>query len=80
MAFCTIELGNSLWSQQSNPWTAAMIILTFTCVEDEKDFQAPAVVLLAAFTKIYGIVGKDIFLFKKTKKDLSPGASCGGPC
>ena len=73
MLLCTIELGNSLWSQQSNPWTAAMIILTFTCVEDEKDFQAPLWCLLAAFTKIYGIVGMIFFLFSKNKKRFIAG-------
>lgn len=73
MALCTIELGNSVWSNQSNGWTAAMIILTFTSVENEKDFQAPLWCLLAAFTKIYGIVGMIFFLFSKNKKRFVAG-------
>ncbi len=73
MALSTIELGNAVWSNQFNPCVTAMIILGFTSVEDEKDFQAPFWILLGTFTKIYGVVGMIFFLFSKNKKRFIAG-------
>jgi hypothetical protein len=44
-----------------------MIILSFTMVEDERDFYAPFWILLGTFTKVYGVVGIIFFLFSKNK-------------
>ena len=73
MVLSTIELGNAVWSNQFNPCVTAMIVLGFTSVEDEKDFQAPFWILLGTFTKIYGIVGMIFFLFSKNKGKFIAG-------
>ena len=73
MVLSTIELANSVWSNQFNPCVTAMIMLSFTSVENKKDFQAPFWILLGTFTKIYGIAGMIFFLFSKNKGKFVAG-------
>jgi len=73
MLLSTIELANSIWSHQFNPCVAAMIILSFTMVEDENDFYAAFWILLGAFTKVYGAIGLIFFLFSKNKSKFITG-------
>lgn len=73
MLLSTIELANSIWSHQFNPCVAAMIILSFAMVEDEKDFYAAFWILLGTFTKVYGAIGLVFFLFSKNKSKFIIG-------
>ena len=67
MTLITIELGNAVWSNQFNPSVLALILLSFVCVEEEKDFYAGFWIMLGTFVKLYGIVGLVFFLFSKNK-------------
>lgn len=64
------DLINALLMQQFNVAVAAMIILTYSCIEREKDFWAALCIVAGAFIKIYGIVGLAFFLFSKHKGKL----------
>ena len=53
--------------QQFNIAIAAIIVLTYYCIEREKDFWAAFFIMLGTFVKIYGIVGLAFFFFSKHK-------------
>jgi Glycosyltransferase family 87 len=63
----THELLTSILSFQFNPSIAAVIILSFVCIENKKDFWAAFFIILGTFVKIYGIVGLAFFFFSKQK-------------
>jgi Glycosyltransferase family 87 len=75
MLLSTLELANAVWSHQFNACVTTMIILAYTSVEKEKDFQAPFWILLGALTKVYGIVGMTFFLFSKNKIKFVAGCA-----
>ena len=65
--FCAHELLTALFMQQFNIAIAAIIVLTFCCVDREKDFWAAFFIMLGTFVKLYGIVGLAFFFFSKHK-------------
>ena len=65
--FCAHELLTALFMQQFNIAIAAIIVLTYYCIEREKDFWAAFFIMLGAFVKLYGIVGLAFFFFSKHK-------------
>ena len=65
--FCAHELLIALFMQQYNVAIAAGLIMTYYCVEKEKDFWAAFWIILGTFVKLYGIVGIAFFLFSKHK-------------
>ena len=65
--FCAHELLTALFMQQFNIAIAAIIVLTYYCIEREKDFWAAFFIMLGTFVKLYGIVGLAFFLFSKHK-------------
>lgn len=65
--FCAHELLTSLFMAQFNIATVAGIILTFVCLQRERDFWAAFWLMLGTFVKLYGIVGLAFFFFSKHK-------------
>jgi hypothetical protein len=65
--FCAHELLNGIQMQQFNIAIAAIIVLTYYCIEREKDFWAAFYIMLGTFVKLYGIVGLAFFFFSKHK-------------
>ena len=63
----THELLTSILSFQFNPSIAGIIILSFVCIENKKDFWAAFFIMLGTFVKLYGIVGLAFFFFSKQK-------------
>jgi hypothetical protein len=70
---CTHELLTSQFSFQSNAGIAGLIILTFVCVENKKDFWAGLFIALGTLIKVYGIVGLAFFFLSKNKKQFTFG-------
>jgi hypothetical protein len=64
---CSHELLTSTLSFQINPSIAAILILTFVCIERKQDFWAALFIMLGTFVKLYGIVGLAFFFFSKQK-------------
>lgn len=52
---------------QINPIMTAIIILSFTSIEEEKEWKAAFFIMLGTFIKLYGIVGLAFFFFSKHK-------------
>lgn len=65
--FCAHELLTALYMQQFNIAIAAIILLSYYCIECEKDFWAAFFIMLGTFVKLYGIVGLAFFFFSKHK-------------
>lgn len=65
--FCAHELLTALFLSQFNIAIAAIILLTFYCIEKEKDYLATLVIAVGILTKIYGIVGLAFFFFSHHK-------------
>ena len=65
--FCAHELLTSLFMAQFNIAIVAGIILTFVCLQRERDFWAAFWLMLGTFVKLYGIVGLAFFFFSKHK-------------
>lgn len=66
--FCSNELLTALFMQQFNIAIAAIILVTFCCIEREKDVWAAFFIMVGTFVKLYGIVGFAFFFFSKHKK------------
>ena len=71
--FCAHELLTALYMQQFNIAIAAIILLTWFCIESERDFMAAFWIMLGTFVKLYGIVGLAFFLFSKHKGKFVAG-------
>ena len=65
--FCAHELLTALFMQQFNIAIAAIILLTYYCIERERDFWAAFWIMLGTFVKLYGIVGLAFFFFSRHK-------------
>ena len=65
--FCAHELLTALFMQQFNIAIAAIILLTYYCIEKERDFWAAFWIMVGTFVKLYGIVGLAFFFFSKHK-------------
>ena len=74
LALCSLELWDSIWSQQFNPAVAALLLLTFQDVEEGRDFRAPLWILIGTFVKLYGIVGLLFIFFARDRKAFVVGA------
>ena len=71
--FCAHEPLTALYMQQFNIAIAAIILLTWFCIESERDFMAAFWIMLGTFVKLYGIVGLAFFLFSKHKGKFVAG-------
>ncbi len=65
--FCAHELLTALFLSQFNIAIAAIILLTFYCIEKDKDCLATLAIAIGVLTKIYGIVGLAFFFFSRHK-------------
>ena len=65
--FCAHELLTALFMQQFNVAIAAIILLTYYCIEKERDFWAAFWIVLGTLVKLYGIVGLAFFFFSRHK-------------
>ena len=65
--FCAHELLNGVQMQQFNIAIAAIILISYCCIEKEKDFWAAFAIMLGTFVKLYGIVGLAFFFFSRHK-------------
>lgn len=71
--FCAHELLTALFMQQFNIATVALIVLTWVCVEKERDFWAAFFIMVGFFVKLYGIVGLAFFFFSRHRGKLLLG-------
>lgn len=65
--FCSHELLTALFMSQFNVAIAAVILVTYYCIEKEKDGWAAFFIMFGTFVKLYGIVGLAFFFFSKHK-------------
>lgn len=63
----------SILSSQFNPSMTAIILLTYSFIDQKKDFWAALMIVLGTFIKLYGIVGLAFFFFSKNKLMLISG-------
>ena len=63
----------SILSSQFNPSVTAIILLTYSFIDQKKDFWAALMIVLGTFIKLYGIVGLAFFFFSKNKLTLISG-------
>jgi hypothetical protein len=63
LLFCSVELLGSLQNSQSNGITAALLILTFTSLENMRYIMATFLVVISVYLKIYGGIAFVLFLF-----------------
>ncbi|MBO4801464.1 MAG: DUF2029 domain-containing protein [Bacteroidaceae bacterium] len=68
--FCAHELLTALFMQQFNIAIAAIILLSYYCIEREKDFWAAFFIVLGTLVKLYGIVGLAFFFFSRHRVRL----------
>lgn len=68
--FCAHELLTAIFMQQFNIAIAAVILLSYYCIEKEQDFWAAFFIMLGTFVKLYGIVGLAFFFFSRQKGRL----------
>ena len=68
--FCAHELLTALYMQQFNIAIAAIILLTFFLIEQERDTSAAFFIVLGTLVKLYGIVGLAFFFFSRHKTKL----------
>ena len=65
--FCAHELFTALEMQQFNVAVVALIVLSYTLIDKERDFWAACCIALGTFVKLYGIVGLAFFFFSRHK-------------
>ncbi len=65
--FCAHELLTALFMQQFNVAIAAIILMSYTFIEREKEPWAAFLIILGTLVKLYGIVGIAFFFFSKHK-------------
>jgi Glycosyltransferase family 87 len=70
LLFCSIELLGNLQNSQSNGLMAALMILTFTSLENRRYLLATFLVVFSVYLKIYGGIGVVLFLFYPVKTRL----------
>jgi len=59
--FCAHELLTALYMQQFNIAIAAIILLAFFLIEQERDTEAAFLIVLGTLVKLYGVVGLAFF-------------------
>ncbi len=70
LIFCSVELSDSLQTAQSNGLLAALLILTFTSLENGRYLLATFLIVFSIYIKIYGGIGIILFLFYPGKAKL----------
>ncbi|WP_420187501.1 glycosyltransferase family 87 protein [Bacteroides pyogenes] len=68
--FCAHELLTALFMSQFNIAIAAIILMSYCCIEKEKEGWAAFFIMFGTFVKLYGIVGLAFFFFSKHKGRL----------
>jgi len=68
--FCAHELLTALYMQQFNIAIAAIILLAFFLIEQERDTEAAFLIVLGTLVKLYGVVGLAFFFFSKHRVRL----------
>lgn len=67
LLICIVELMTSLHNVQYNPFVAALIILAYVFVKEEKEWLSTMCIALGFLTKLYPVVGIFFFIFSKHK-------------
>ncbi len=67
LLICLVEMMTAVQNMQINCIIAAMILLSYTYVKEEKDFWAAMFVALGFMLKLYGIAGFAFILFSRNK-------------
>lgn len=70
LIFCSFELSDSLQIAQSNGLLAALLILTFACLENGRYLLATFLIVFSIYIKIYSGIGIILFLFYPGKAKL----------
>jgi len=65
--FCAHELLTALYMQQFNIAIAAVLLLAFFLIEQERDATAAFFIVVGTLVKLYGVVGLAFFFFSKHK-------------
>lgn len=65
--FCAVEMLNCIFQAQFNGVVAGLLLLSYACVERERDEWATLALLVGTFIKLYGIVGLAFFFFSRHK-------------
>ena len=68
MLFVVNNLYSALLLQQFNVAVVALLLLSFTCVEKEKDVMAAFFIAVGFMVKIYGGAGLSFFFFSRHKR------------
>ena len=68
--FCAHELLTALYMQQFNIAIAAILLLSFFLIEQERDTEAAFFIVVGTLVKLYGVVGLAFFLFSRHKLKL----------
>ena len=76
LIFCSIELTDSLQIAQSNGLLAALLILTFVCLENGRYLLATFLIVFSIYIKIYSGIGIILFLFYPGKAKLLVFTMC----
>lgn len=67
LLLCLVEMMTCIENMQVNCLVAALIIFSFTFVQQQKDFYAAFFIATGFLLKLYGIVGIVFFLFSNNK-------------
>jgi hypothetical protein len=67
LLFSIVEFGNSAHYIQFNAIIAAVIILSFLMIEEEREHWATMFIALGMLVKLYPVIGLTFFLFSKNK-------------
>lgn len=67
LLICLNELLTAGFNVQFNIVIASLLILTYTWIDQRKEWLAPLPILIGTFVKLYGIVGLSMFFFVKNK-------------
>jgi hypothetical protein len=67
LLFSIVEFGNSAHYIQFNAIIAAVIILSFLMIEEEREHWATMFIVVGMLVKLYPVVGLTFFLFSKNK-------------
>ncbi|MDR1405967.1 MAG: DUF2029 domain-containing protein [Prevotellaceae bacterium] len=73
---CIHEMMTAAFNMQFNIGIAALLVLAFVFMEEEKDVWAALVIVLGMLTKLYGAAGLAFFFFSKHK--LRFALACAG--
>jgi hypothetical protein len=67
LLICVNDLLTAGFNVQFSIAIAALVVLTYVFIHDEKEFWAPLPILIGTFVKLYGVVGFAFFFLVKNK-------------